>query len=75
MATYYVDVSGFPQAAAAIIGEGPATGGVPTTARLGIVNALAPTAVYYHVAASVAAATDLLCVKNSIAVTKPARID
>lgn len=47
MATYYVDVSGFSQAAAAIIGEGPATGGVPTTARLGIVNALAPTAVYY----------------------------
>ena len=47
MAVYYVDVSGFPQAAAAIIGEGPATGGVPMTARLGIVNALAPTAVYY----------------------------
>ncbi len=47
MATYYVDVSGFPQAAAAIIGEGPTTGGVPTTARLGIVNALAPTAVYH----------------------------
>jgi hypothetical protein len=47
MATYYVDVSGFPRAAAAIIGEGPTTGGVPTTARLGIVNALAPTAVYH----------------------------
>ena len=47
MATYYVDVSGFSQAAAAIIGEGPTTGGVPTTARLGIVNALAPTAVYH----------------------------
>ena len=47
LTTYYVDVSGFPQAAAAIIGQGPSTGGVPTTARLGIVNALAPTAVYY----------------------------
>jgi Big-like domain-containing protein len=47
LTTYYVDVSGFPQAAAAIIGQGPATGGAPTTARLGIVNALAPTAVYY----------------------------
>jgi len=47
MATYYVDISGFPQAAAAIIGEGPTTGGVPTTARLGIVNALAPAAVYH----------------------------
>jgi hypothetical protein len=46
MTTYYVDVSGFSQAAAAIIGQGPATG-APTTARLGIVNALAPTAVYY----------------------------
>ena len=47
LTTYYVDVSGFPQAAAAIIGQGPASGGAPTTARLGIVNALAPTAVYY----------------------------
>jgi hypothetical protein len=47
MATYYVDVSGFSQAAAAIIGEGPTTGGVPATANLGIVNALAPTAVYH----------------------------
>ena len=47
MATYYVDVSGFSRAAAAITGEGPSTGGVPTTARLGIVNALAPTAVYH----------------------------
>jgi hypothetical protein len=47
LTTYYVDVSGFPQAAAAIIGQGPAMGGAPTTARLGIVNALAPTAVYY----------------------------
>ena len=47
LTTYYVDVSGFPQAAAAIIGQGPAAGGVPTTARLAIVNALAPTAAYY----------------------------
>jgi hypothetical protein len=46
MATYYVDVSGFPRAAAAIIGQGPTTGGAPTTTRLGFVNALAPTAVY-----------------------------
>ncbi len=46
MTTYYVDVSGFSQAAAAIIGQGPAMGGAPTTARLGIVNALAPAAVY-----------------------------
>ena len=47
LTTYYVDVSGFSQAAAAIIGQGPATGGAPATARLGIVDALAPTAVYY----------------------------
>lgn len=47
LATYYLDVSGFPRAAAAIIGEGPATGGVPTTVNLGIVNALAPAAVYH----------------------------
>ncbi len=47
MTTYYVDVSGFAQAAAAIIGQGPTMGAVPTTARLGIVNALAPAAVYY----------------------------
>jgi hypothetical protein len=47
LTTYYVDVSGFPQAAVAIIGQGPPTGGVPATARLGVVNALAPTAVYY----------------------------
>jgi hypothetical protein len=47
LTTYYVDVSGFSQAAAAIIGQGPSTGGAPATARLGIVNALAPTAVYY----------------------------
>jgi hypothetical protein len=47
LATYYLDVSGFPRAAVAIIGEGPATGGVPTTAPLGIVNALAPAAVYH----------------------------
>jgi hypothetical protein len=46
MATYYLDVSGFSRAAVAIIGEGPATGGVPTTAPLEIVNALAPAAVY-----------------------------
>lgn len=46
MATYYVDASGFEAAAAAIIGEGPISGTVPTTARLEIVNALAPTAVY-----------------------------
>jgi hypothetical protein len=47
MATYYLDVSGFPRAAAAIIGEGPAAGGAPSTASLGIVNALAPAAVYH----------------------------
>jgi Bacterial Ig domain len=47
MATYYLDVSGFPRAAAVIIGEGAATGSVPTAARLGIVNALAPAAVYH----------------------------
>ncbi len=46
LTTYYVDVSGFPQAAAAIIGQGSSTGGVPATAPLGIVNALAPAAVY-----------------------------
>jgi hypothetical protein len=46
MAAYYVDVSGFSQAAVAIIGEGPATGAVPTAATLEIVNALAPAAVY-----------------------------
>jgi hypothetical protein len=46
LATFYVDVSGFSRAAVAIIGEGPATGGVPTTAPLEIVNALAPAAVY-----------------------------
>jgi hypothetical protein len=47
MATYYLDVSGFSRAAAVIIGEGAATGSVPTTAQLGIVNALAPAAVYH----------------------------
>jgi hypothetical protein len=43
--TYYLDVSGFPLAAAAIIGQGPA-GSPPGMAILSIVNALAPTAVY-----------------------------
>jgi len=47
MATYYVDLSGFAASAAAIIGEGPLAGSVPTTARLCIVNALAPGAIYY----------------------------
>jgi hypothetical protein len=47
LATYYVDASGFSAAAAAIIGEGSIGGNVPTTARLGIVNALAPAAVYH----------------------------
>jgi hypothetical protein len=46
LTTYYVDVSGFSQAATAIIGQGPAMGGAPATALLGIVNALAPAAVY-----------------------------
>ena len=47
LATYYVDPSGFTASAAAIIGEGPLAGSVPTTARLCIVNALAPAAIYY----------------------------
>jgi hypothetical protein len=47
MATYYLDVSGFPRAAAVIIGEGATTGSVPTTAQLGIVNALAAATVYH----------------------------
>jgi hypothetical protein len=46
MSAQYVNVTGFG-AGAAIIGEGPATGAAPTTARLALVNALAPNTLLY----------------------------
>ncbi|HLW25840.1 MAG TPA: Ig-like domain-containing protein [Steroidobacteraceae bacterium] len=46
MVTYYLDVSGFPATAAAIIGQGAASGTPPGSVVLSIVNALAPTAAY-----------------------------
>jgi hypothetical protein len=47
MAAYYVDASGFNQGAVAIVGEGATSGNPPTTAQLGIVNALAGTDVFH----------------------------
>jgi hypothetical protein len=43
---YYVDASGMNYGAAAIVAEGPASGSAPTTAQLGIVNALDIDAVF-----------------------------
>jgi hypothetical protein len=44
--TYYLDVSGYPSTAAAIVGQAAAGGAAPASVVLDWVNALAPTAVY-----------------------------
>ncbi|HVQ14865.1 MAG TPA: hypothetical protein VMS40_14795 [Vicinamibacterales bacterium] len=46
LAAHYVDVSGFDRGVA-IIGEGPLTGAAPTSAKLALVNAMAPAKLIY----------------------------
>jgi hypothetical protein len=46
LAAHYVDVSGFDRGVA-IIGEGPTTGTPPTTAKLALINAMAPDKLIY----------------------------
>lgn len=48
LAQHYVDVSGFDRGVV-IIGEGPTSGTAPTTARLALVNAMAPDKLLYFV--------------------------
>jgi hypothetical protein len=46
LAAHFIDVSGFDRGVV-IIGEGPTTGAAPATARLALVNALAPDKLIY----------------------------
>lgn len=48
VAQHYFDVSGFDRGVV-VIGEGPTTGTAPTTARLALVNAMAPDKLLYFV--------------------------